>query len=177
MLVRRFACLFVAPLALAGTIPGARADGLEAALNLVPDQAVAWAVVPSLSSLNADLSDLIDRADRPELAVAGRPVDVMVSQFGVAAGFDERGSFAIWSPTIDDLLLGAGTVAVPVESSFAGGGGAGSPGSCGPTTTMSSASARTALTTSIPSSDSHSSAGGGAAGSRWYRRVASRTRP
>lgn len=116
MLVRRFACLFVAPLALAGTIPGARADGLEAALNLVPDQAVAWAVVPSLSSLNADLSDLIDRADRPELAVAGRPVDVMVSQFGVAAGFDERGSFAIWSPTIDDLLLGAGTVAVPVES-------------------------------------------------------------
>ncbi|MCP4835729.1 MAG: hypothetical protein GY895_13320 [Phycisphaera sp.] len=116
MLVRRLACLLVVPLALACTAPNARADGLGDALDLVPDDAVAWAVVPSLSSLNADLSDLIDRADRPELAVAGRPVDVMVSQFGVAAGFDERGAFAIWSPTIDDLLLGAGTVAVPVES-------------------------------------------------------------
>ncbi|MBC01973.1 MAG: hypothetical protein CMJ34_01535 [Phycisphaerae bacterium] len=92
------------------------ADDLGDVLELVPDEAVAWAVVPSLSKLNADLSDLIDRANRPELAVAGRPVDVMVSQFGMAAGFDERGALAIWSPSIDDLMVGAGAVAVPVES-------------------------------------------------------------
>ena len=93
----------------------AGADDLGRVLDLVPAEAVAWAVSPNLSRLNADLSDLIDRANRPELAIAGRPVDVMVSQFGVAAGFDERGAFAIWSPSIDDLLLGAGVVAVPVE--------------------------------------------------------------
>ncbi|MEC8320313.1 MAG: hypothetical protein VX012_02815 [Planctomycetota bacterium] len=92
------------------------ADELADVLGLVPDDAVAWAVIPNLSRTNADLSDLIDRADRPELAVAGRPVDVLVSQLGVAAGFDERGSLAIWSPTIDDLLVGAGVAAVPVES-------------------------------------------------------------
>lgn len=93
----------------------AAADDLAGVLDLVPPDAVAWAVSPSLSRLNADLSDLIDRANRPELAIAGRPVDVVVSQFGVAAGFDERGAFAIWSPSIEDLQLGAGVVAVPVE--------------------------------------------------------------
>ena len=92
------------------------ADDLADTLALVPSDAVAWAVAPSLSRFNADLGDLIDRADRPELAVAGRPVDVLVSQFGVAAGFDERGSLAIWSPTAGDLLVGHGVVAVPVES-------------------------------------------------------------
>ncbi len=94
----------------------AHADQLSEVLELVPADAVAWAVAPNLSRFNADLGDLIDRADRPELAVAGRPVDVLVSQFGVAAGFDERGSLAIWSPTVGDLLLGHGVVAVPVES-------------------------------------------------------------
>ena len=54
------------------------ADELADVLGLVPDDAVAWAVIPNLSRTNADLSDLIDRADRPELAVAGRPVDVLV---------------------------------------------------------------------------------------------------
>lgn len=93
----------------------AAVDQLGSVLELVPTDAVAWAVAPSLSRFNADLGDLIDRADRPELAVAGRPVDVLVSQFGLAAGFDERGSFAIWSPTTGDLLLGHGVVAVPVE--------------------------------------------------------------
>ena len=113
-LVRPFGALFAMSAVCFSS--SAVADDLGDALDLVPKDAVAWAVVPNLSKLNADLSDLIDRANRPELAVAGRPVDVMVSQFGMAAGFDERGSLAIWSPSIDDLLVGAGAVAVPVES-------------------------------------------------------------
>ena len=99
-----------------GAVAPAAADDLGDVLDLVPADAIAWAVSPSLSRINADLADLIDRANRPELAVAGRPVDVLVSQFGVAAGFDERGSLAIWSPTVEDLLDGVGVVAVPVES-------------------------------------------------------------
>ena len=113
-LVRRFVALFALPAVCCTS--SAVADDLADVLDLVPKDAVAWAVVPNLSKLNADLSDLIDRANRPELAVAGRPVDVVVSQFGMAAGFDERGSLAIWSPSVDDLLVGAGAVAVPVES-------------------------------------------------------------
>lgn len=113
--VRRRAVVAVVSTATAATSSSTLADQLGTALELVPADAVAWAVAPSLSRFNADLGDLIDRADRPELAVAGRPVDVLVSQFGLAAGFDERGSLAIWSPTVDDLLLGHGVVAVPVE--------------------------------------------------------------
>ena len=95
--------------------PSAHGDSLDGVLRLIPDKAVAWMACSSLSRLNADLGDLIDRADRPELAVAGRPMDVLVSQFGVAVGFDERGAFATWSPTTADLLQGRGVVAMPVE--------------------------------------------------------------
>ncbi len=114
--VPRASCWFIVAL-LVGTIGVAplRADALEDVLVVVPEDAVAWMVSPNLSRLNGDLSDLIDRADRPELAVAGRPMDVIVSQFGLAVGFDERGSFALWSPSVDDLLEGAGVAAVPVE--------------------------------------------------------------
>ncbi len=113
--VRRRASVAIASITTVVACSPVFADQLGAALQLVPADAVAWAVAPSLSRFNADLGDLIDRADRPELAVAGRPVDVLVSQFGLAAGFDERGSLAIWSPTAQDLLLGHGVVAVPVE--------------------------------------------------------------
>ena len=74
-----------------------QADRLADALGIIPDEAVAWMVIPSLSALNADLGDMLDRANRPELAVAGRPIDVIISQFGIAAGFDERGSLAAWA--------------------------------------------------------------------------------
>lgn len=107
--------LVVCLLLICSPLRTAEADDLTGVLDLVPPEAVAWAVSPNLSRLNADLSDLIDRANRPELAIAGRPVDVLVSQFGVAAGFDERGALAIWSPSIEDLMIGAGVVAVPVE--------------------------------------------------------------
>ena len=91
------------------------ADRLADALEIVPDDAVAWMVIPSLSALNADLGDMLDRANRPELAVAGRPIDVIISQFGIAAGFDERGSLAAWAESGESLSNGDGVVAVPVE--------------------------------------------------------------
>ena len=91
------------------------ADRLADALGIVPDDAVAWLVIPSLSALNADLGDMLDRANRPELAVAGRPIDVIISQFGIAAGFDERGSLAAWAESGESLAEGDGVIAVPVE--------------------------------------------------------------
>ena len=116
-ILRRSPRLLVGLLAFtAGADKPVTADDLGEVLDLVPADAIAWAVSPSLSRINADLADLIDRANRPELAVAGRPMDVLVSQFGVAAGFDERGSLAVWTLTVDDLLDGVGVVAVPVES-------------------------------------------------------------
>ena len=90
------------------------ADRLADALGIVPDDAVAWLVIPSLSALNADLGDMLDRANRPELAVAGRPIDVIISQFGIAAGFDERGSLAAWAESGESLAEGDGVIAVPV---------------------------------------------------------------
>ena len=92
-----------------------QADRLADALGIIPDEAVAWMVIPSLSALNADLGDMLDRANRPELAVAGRPIDVIISQFGIAAGFDERGSLAAWAGSGESLAEGEGVVAVPVE--------------------------------------------------------------
>ena len=93
------------------------ADRLAEALGLVPSNAVAWAVIPSMSGLNADLADMLDRANRPELAVAGRPIDVLVSQFGIAAGFDERGSLVAWTTTAEAMTEGEGVIAIPVEDS------------------------------------------------------------
>ena len=100
------------PFGWASTLHG---DRFADALDIVPGDAVAWLVIPSLSALNADLGDLLDRANRPELAVAGRPLDVIISQFGIAAGFDERGSLAAWSRSGESLADGDGVVAVPVE--------------------------------------------------------------
>lgn len=100
------------PLGWSSTI---HADRLADALGIVPDDAVAWMVIPSLSALNADLGDMLDRANRPELAVAGRPIDVIISQFGIAAGFDERGSLAAWAESGESLADGDGVVAIPVE--------------------------------------------------------------
>ena len=97
--------------------PSAVADRLEESLALVPSNAVAWAVVPSMSGLNADLADMLDRANRPELAVAGRPIDVLVSQFGISAGFDERGSLLAWATSAEAMTEGEGVIAIPVEDS------------------------------------------------------------
>ena len=97
--------------------PSAVADRLKESLALVPSNAVAWAVVPSMSGLNADLADMLDRANRPELAVAGRPIDVLVSQFGISAGFDERGSLLAWTTSAEAMTEGEGVIAIPVEDS------------------------------------------------------------
>lgn len=91
------------------------ADRLEDALGLVPSNAVAWGAIPSMSGLNADLADMLDRANRPELAVAGRPIDVLVSQFGISAGFDERGALVAWTTSAAAMTEGDGVIAIPVE--------------------------------------------------------------
>jgi hypothetical protein len=68
-----------------------------------------------MSGLNADLADMLDRANRPELAVAGRPIDVLVSQFGISAGFDERGALVAWTTSAVAMTEGDGVIAIPVE--------------------------------------------------------------
>ena len=112
---REFTPVFGLLVAISAILRPAAADRLDEALGLVPSDAVAWAVVPSMSALNADLADMLDRANRPELAVAGRPIDVLVSQFGISAGFDERGSLVAWTMSAAALTDGEGVMAIPVE--------------------------------------------------------------
>ena len=103
LLVFTAICTFAAP---------ARAQVLEKALAMVPEDAVGVVVVPSLMRLNADLTDMLERSGRSEAVIAGRPVDMLAAQLGLSAAFDDRGSFlAWWAGNGEDEML---VFAVPV---------------------------------------------------------------
>lgn len=88
------------------------AQGLDPALALVPEDAVGMVAIPSLNVLNIDLADLLERSGRSELVLAGRPIDLMASQIGFSAAFNDKGMFvAWWSGEGDDEML---AFAVPV---------------------------------------------------------------
>ena len=83
-------------LAFAPAVP-VPAGSLEDALRLVPADAAAAFVVPSVKAASDDLQLAIDRMGRAEAALGGRPIDLLKAQLRIGAGFDDRGAFATWS--------------------------------------------------------------------------------
>lgn len=70
-------------------------SALDAALALVPKDAIAFVVVPSPKRASDDLQQCIDRMDRPEAAVAGRPIDQLKAYLKISAAFDDKGTAAV----------------------------------------------------------------------------------
>jgi hypothetical protein len=79
----------------AAGVAHAAADPLETALGLVPSRAAAFLVVPSLKRASDELQQCIERMDRPDAALAGRPIDQLKAALGVSVGVDDLGALAI----------------------------------------------------------------------------------
>ena len=90
----------------------ASAQDFDNALAIVPPDALGIIAIPSLEVLNNDITDLLDRSGRSEAVLAGRPIDLMASQIGFSAAFDDKGTFvAWWAGAGEDEML---VFAVPV---------------------------------------------------------------
>jgi hypothetical protein len=84
----------------AGTIAAllsalAPASELDRALALVPPDAIAFVIVPSPKRASDDLEQCIERMNRPEAALGGRPIDQLKARFGMSASFDDKGAVAL----------------------------------------------------------------------------------
>ena len=79
--------------------PGAHAlaGSFEDALRLVPADAAAAIVVPSVKAASDDLQLAIDRMGKAEAALGGRPIDLLKAQAGIGPGFDDKGPLVTWS--------------------------------------------------------------------------------
>lgn len=90
----------------------ARGD-LERALSLVPADAAGFVVVPSLKRASDDLSQLIERMDRPGTALLGRPIDQLKSTLGISVAVEDRGPLVAFMPPARDGVAGSPRILVP----------------------------------------------------------------
>ncbi len=70
-------------------------SALDAALALVPADAIAFVIVPNPKRASDDLQQCIERMNRPEASLGGRPIDQLKAQLGISASFDDKGPIAI----------------------------------------------------------------------------------
>jgi hypothetical protein len=68
---------------------------LDAALALVPKGAIAFVIVPNPKRASDDLEQCIERMNRPEATLGGRPIDQLKARLGISASFDDKGPMAI----------------------------------------------------------------------------------
>lgn len=90
----------------------AHAD-LERALRVVPPDAAGFVVVPSLKRASDDLSQLIERMDRPGTALLGRPIDQLKATLGISAAVEDRGPLVAFLPPAAEGEIGAPRILVP----------------------------------------------------------------
>ncbi|MBL9120700.1 MAG: hypothetical protein JNL80_12395 [Phycisphaerae bacterium] len=67
-----------------------KADPLDAALALIPKDAIAFVVVPNPKRASDDLQQCLERMNRPEASLGGRPIDQAKAYFGMSASFDDK---------------------------------------------------------------------------------------
>ncbi|MFO0873458.1 MAG: hypothetical protein U0575_05745 [Phycisphaerales bacterium] len=84
-----FAVAWLGALLVAAAAP---ADTLEQGLALVPADAVGVFVVPNLKKCSDELSTCLERIDRPEAALVGRPLDLVKARLGITAGVRDDGA-------------------------------------------------------------------------------------
>lgn len=82
----------IASACLAFAAATARADTLESALALVPADAGGAFVVPSLKKCSDELMTCLERVDRAEALLVGRPLDLLKARLGVVGGVRDDGA-------------------------------------------------------------------------------------
>ncbi len=69
---------------------------VDAALDLVPAEALGVIVVADPKAASDDIAQCLERMERPEVAIMGRPIDLLKAQACIGAGFDDRGPVVAW---------------------------------------------------------------------------------
>lgn len=112
--LRRGLLAFVVGCVLAAS---ADAETLDIGLSLVPADAEAVFVVPNLKRASDDLQACLERAERAEANLLGRPLDVLKALLGVPVGVRDDGALVgvvRWPEGAEEPLL---TLIVPVTDS------------------------------------------------------------
>ena len=92
---------FIATAAAACVAAFAAADSWDDTFALVPPNALSVIAIPSPKQASDDMQQCMERTGRPEVGVAGRPIDFLRSQLGIAGGFDDKGTLAVWGLEVD----------------------------------------------------------------------------
>lgn len=103
-----------------------RADTLDRALSLVPADAESAIVVPSLKKASDELMLCIERSERVEVLVGGRPLDLLKARAGVTVGVRDEGSLVMLQraprvdtdPTLAVVLVPVSDPAIFLEGNF-----------------------------------------------------------
>jgi hypothetical protein len=84
--------------------PAARAaaDRWDDALALVPAGAQSAIVVPNPKAASDELQQALERMGRAEVAMGGRPIDLLRARYGIGAGFDDKGPLVAWTEPAPD---------------------------------------------------------------------------
>lgn len=75
----------------------ALADRWDDALALVPVGAQSAIVVPNPKAASDELQQALERMGRAEVALGGRPIDLLRARYGIGAGFDDKGTLVAWT--------------------------------------------------------------------------------
>jgi len=86
----------LAALALGGALRAGDPIKVDAALDLVPPDALSFMLVADPKGASDDIAQCLARMDRPEVTMMGRPIDMLKAQAGIGAGFDDRGPVVAW---------------------------------------------------------------------------------
>lgn len=92
---------FIATAAAACLAAFTAADSWDDTLALVPPNALSVIAIPSPKQASDDMQQCMERTGRPEVGVAGRPIDFLRSQLGIAGGFDDKGTLAVWGLEVE----------------------------------------------------------------------------
>lgn len=117
----------VAALLLAATTAASAHADVDSALELVPRDAIGAFIVPSLKRCSDELAACLERVDRAEALLVGRPIDLVKARLGVIGGVRDDGALI-------GVLRPAAATADSGKASD--GRGAGSPGSIAPVRTI-----------------------------------------
>lgn len=95
-MARSLSAAFVAAASLAAPVLAGDPVKVDAALELVPPIALSLLLVADPKAASDDLAQCLERMDRPEVVMMGRPIDMLKAQAGIGAGFDDRGPVVAW---------------------------------------------------------------------------------
>lgn len=89
--------------------PAVPQSRLDAALALVPADALGAVVIPNPKAASDDIAQCIDRMGRPESPLLGRPIDSIKAALGIGGGLDDSAPIVVWwqwpSPDADRAAL------------------------------------------------------------------------